>query len=887
MKKIFLICVLLVFFFSLFAHTVPKQEINKVLNNFLKYKNKTDYSAISQKLISNSKNEVIAYIFQLKPSGFVAITSDNDLIPVISYSFTNNLITDNDNLIYEMILKDIELRLKYSPDDLRNKNRVLWNQFIYSVKDNRDFQQWPAEGSTDTDGWVETTWNQSGVFNRFCPLDGPYERSVVGCVATAMSMIIDFHHYVGNVQFSDADDYVSGWNDEMHIDDDHEERDYPAFPELNNYLITLNEHYENGIPLTNDDKSALCFAAGIATHMIYGADGSGTWVSEVQTALLNKFGFSSADYVDDINNQFYTNLADNMKTMKPAELAIYTSGWHNGHAIICDGYNTDNYYHLNYGWGTSNNTCWYSLPEGMPYNYSILANAVINIEGGDVPTYLSGNINMEGDSPVGTYVKFEGDKIYEAYVNTSNGNYIIPAIEPGNYVATAIKEAENLYYDSFEVQISGNAQTVNFDMAIYNALQGHISSSTDPTGTNILIYKDDELMYQAQCNNSDGIFSIPNVLPGNYVATASLPGNNLFAVQPFEVNAQSQEVNIELTSYPKNLQMGYHSYVEDKWHLINNYTISCGIKLTSEELSANINNPVAKVTFLSPISTEQGEISIQLWENNTLLEERSLDNFSENEWITAYFPNYHLLDPNKAYYVGYKINSTNGYIAFYDNGPQIENYGAYLHTTSWNKVPPNSLNKNFCIEAGFISQNSSSVTGTISTNDNYTALDKGIILTDRYYITHCNSNGDYVLQLNAGTYDITAFLPEHLHQTIQNIQVSENDVLSDVNFFLEYGTEATDENNLPTSNLSVISYPNPFYLNKTSKKAIRFKITGKSDNPTIKIYNLKGQLIKTLNHYTEKTFTWNIKNEIKSGIYFYQLKNNDRIIKTNKIIIIK
>ena len=162
-----------------------------------------------------------------------------------------------------------------------------WNLLIsgdYSIE--RDFEQWPAENSTSTDGWIEARWNQSGIYNQFCPMDGS-SRSVVGCVATAAAMIVDFHGYIGEPNFNSSDSYYSNYS--MHIDNDHEELDFPSFEELNDYLDILDTHYETNSEITSQDKAALSFACGIMVEMGYSADGSGAWTASVPGALIDKF----------------------------------------------------------------------------------------------------------------------------------------------------------------------------------------------------------------------------------------------------------------------------------------------------------------------------------------------------------------------------------------------------------------------------------------------------------------------------------------------------------------------------------------------------------------------------------------------------------------------
>lgn len=67
----------------------------------------------------------------------------------------------------------------------------------------------------------------------------------------------------------------------------------------------------------------------------------------------------------------------------PAPLEIGVTAFYRLHAIVCDGYNTDGFYHLNFGWvsGSPNVTqdAWYLLPNGMPAGYQFVISATINI----------------------------------------------------------------------------------------------------------------------------------------------------------------------------------------------------------------------------------------------------------------------------------------------------------------------------------------------------------------------------------------------------------------------------------------------------------------------------------------------------------------------------
>jgi hypothetical protein len=67
-----------------------------------------------------------------------------------------------------------------------------------------------------------------------------------------------------------------------------------------------------------------------------------------------------------------------MKDTLPAHLAIVDPSWSSGHNVVVDGYNTDNYYHLNFGWGGSYNG-WYLIPQQIPYSLTVIEGVVLDI----------------------------------------------------------------------------------------------------------------------------------------------------------------------------------------------------------------------------------------------------------------------------------------------------------------------------------------------------------------------------------------------------------------------------------------------------------------------------------------------------------------------------
>ena len=887
MKKFFLMMLLLINSLMMFAVPQNENTARLVAENFIRSRSKQFQIMESYQINSEEKN--IAYIYNLKPDGFVAISADNDIFPVIAYSFHNCLWEEDkeENLVYQMIAADIEKRLKFYQNnkDETEKNHQTWINYLNENFNHRDFQQWPPAGSTITDGWVETQWNQSGIFNMFCPLDNSGQRSVVGCVATAMAMIVDFHKYIGNLSFNDYDDYNSGGGG--YIDNEHDSRDYPSFPELNEYLNTLRIHYQNEEPLTPQDKAALSFACGISVEMYYSSSGSGAYTSDVAYALTNKFGFDSANWIDNNGTSFYTQLSNEMIYMRPAEMSIYTSGWNNGHAIICDGYNTDNYYHLNYGWGTSNSTCWYLLPYGMPSNYSIIGGAVINIEGGVVPITTQGNVSVNNVSPIGTFITLEGEHHYECFVENENGNFEFPAVLPGTYTATAILN-ERIFYDSHEVTINASNHYIQFNLGNFEALTGIVSAPTSPQNCVISLYQNGEIVYSGIAD-ANGYFSIPDVLPGTYSATASLNGN-YFQQKEVTVTLENQNVNFNLEEYPGNLAISFANSPTEIFHLIPDYQLVAAVKLTPEELTDLSGDIFAKIRFKAPINSSEGEIYAQIWQENQLLSEKQVNNFSFGEWTEVIFTDYIPIDPTKSYYLGYKINSSTGNIAFHDAGPRISNKGAFLRTSGWIELPT-SFDYNFCIEPVAISQNFGVISGNVLLSGG-----NGNILNTKIqaenFVAHPDENGNYTLFSKPGTFDIIASLTDYSSDFLNDISINNGETVNSQNFYLEYNPTESTEDFVSDNEFKLIgNYPNPFKNSTTISFDVVHKESRQNKNITLFIYNIKGQKIRKFSLTGDQSsIIWDGKDEfgkkLNSGVYFYQLKSNNKNSYQKKMILI-
>lgn len=372
---------------SLLSQQVSRHQAEAISENFISYHQKQHQVRSAQSFDSDEIQ--LAWMVNLSPQGFLLISSSEELRPVLAYSFLNNFRNEGEEgRIFQTLIKsDIESRLAFPVKDIAEKHKIAaeWEALLSGNKTKTRYEQWPPEGTTPTGGWLFENWTQSAPYNAMCPLDGnTHQRSLAGCPATAMSMILNCLMDVRGTQLSDDDDYYHsyGSGNQYWIDDDWEDFGFPDFPTLNLYLDSIQYNYESHKPLNTDQVAALNFACGVALKQVFSSSISGTYGIEQAADAWQRFGYSESRLVYDSDTSLCADLAENIKHGWPAHLGLVdpppTSV---GHNVVVDGYNTDEYYHFNFGWGGNSNG-WYTMPpKNIPYNLTVIEGIVLDIIG--------------------------------------------------------------------------------------------------------------------------------------------------------------------------------------------------------------------------------------------------------------------------------------------------------------------------------------------------------------------------------------------------------------------------------------------------------------------------------------------------------------------------
>ncbi len=312
----------------------------------------------------------IAYIAELNPKGFIAISTDSDIRPIIAFSYINDFDFSNseNNVAKRMLVQDMRLRrdaMPFTAQMIIDENNTLWQNYI-----DKDIELIHSLSTTTIVGpLVDTRWNQGTPYNNLCPIDPETgDRCVTGCTATSMAQIVNYWEFPSSVHFTASDSYES------------DSTTPPIWIDATTASMDTIDYNGVGDHPDAANKAGISWACGVSIYSIYGSTGTIAWFHD--SSYTDKWGYLRAEKVDPPEwPDFYDTLHANMMTARPAQLGIfyYDPPDTSGHAIVCDGWMETGEYHLNYGWGGVSDG-WYHLPSGIPAPFDIVRWAVVNIE---------------------------------------------------------------------------------------------------------------------------------------------------------------------------------------------------------------------------------------------------------------------------------------------------------------------------------------------------------------------------------------------------------------------------------------------------------------------------------------------------------------------------
>ena len=241
---------------------------------------------------------------------------------------------------------------------------------------------------------ITTQWAQHSPFNNMAPYvinnDGDTVHCVTGCVATAMAQLMNFYKYP-DATIADIPGYTlksSG----LVLDT------IPAGTTID-WSNMADTYDDNSTPAQCDAVAKLMLLCGVSAYMNYGVSESSA--SSSTTPFYKYFGYSRQ--IRHCEKKSYSSLAwFNLIYDELAEgYPLYSDGGR--HAYVIDGYDGDNMFHFNWGWGPGT--------DGY-YLLSAISEYYPDGTTGSTTGYTSGQTVMiglrvptDGDSSTGSTVK--------------------------------------------------------------------------------------------------------------------------------------------------------------------------------------------------------------------------------------------------------------------------------------------------------------------------------------------------------------------------------------------------------------------------------------------------------------------------------------------------
>ena len=325
------------------AHTISVEEAKAKAQRFLsknsenpEWRARGASAAPAFKLAYESKTtdkSASCFYVLSHPSagGYIIMSADDRLPEVLGYSdngeFDINQIPDNMKWWLSEYERQIEQVLTSA-----NGDAVSTDETAHRA------------GWTAIEPLVKTKWNQRIPYYNLCPtING--QSCLTGCTATAMAQIMNYHQWPVTGRGSHSYE----WNGQTLSMD---------FSKVTFDWANMKEEYWRGQGYSPEEGNAvatLMYACGISIDMNYDLEGSGAYPYSVFEALYDYFDYD-ADYLErnavklpDWESLIYNELVNK----RPVLYCGSSYGGLGLHAMVCDGYSSDGLFHINWGWGGS------------------------------------------------------------------------------------------------------------------------------------------------------------------------------------------------------------------------------------------------------------------------------------------------------------------------------------------------------------------------------------------------------------------------------------------------------------------------------------------------------------------------------------------------------
>ncbi len=305
---------------TFFADNFAKELITTKKNSLKSKKLKTVNK------ITDEKGEELIYVINYEDGGFLLLSADKRVAPVLAFSETNSFTSEESDLrggvnFWVQTTKEGIKSVKKENKEQSEEVKFLWNKYL-SSSSLKVYDPENPPPCQDVYTWVgplmQTKWDQGCTFNSLLdPCSNPdYCNKVpAGCVAVAMAQVMKYHQYPSSYSWS-------------------------SMPNTYGTSATAGLMYDLGVPSALD--------------MDYTCSNSTVSSYNIVPTFENVFSYSTSATHANYNQATVKYEIDYDRPV----ILVGTDGTE-AHAWVCDGYASAYYcelgvttlhFHMNWGW---------------------------------------------------------------------------------------------------------------------------------------------------------------------------------------------------------------------------------------------------------------------------------------------------------------------------------------------------------------------------------------------------------------------------------------------------------------------------------------------------------------------------------------------------------
>ncbi len=471
MKRTTLLFLTLCFALMVNAEPVGKQAALYTAQNYMLAKGK-QINAVQKPFkaprkrtqATTGQEDAYYYIFNAgNNGGYVIVSGDDRTEPILGYVDHGSFDPENIPENMRSWLQGYADEIKYIVDNdikqgdprIKKRNKVIGTK--HSVPE-----------------LLTTRWNQGSPYNILCPKyykkeDGTRHFPATGCTATAMAQTMAYYRFPEKTKaiipaHSNTYTYTENGTTKTAT------VSVPAIPrntviDWDNMLDTYSWQDEAHANVHDTAVAKLMLLCGQSVKMGWGPSSGANFDAEV---FIKTFGYDASafrgnrnDYsIDDWFDMCYKDISEGY----PVCFAGFSSG--GGHAFVLDGFDGDNLFHVNWGWGGGSNG-WFLVGILNPGDNSGMG-ASSSSDGYSMGQYALFNLRLPDSNNADTYLFMKdvsvvsGTSIKTTFENrtTTSGSFNTAIVKLDDDGGLSVVGSQQ----SISGMTSGSSQTKTFSL---------------------------------------------------------------------------------------------------------------------------------------------------------------------------------------------------------------------------------------------------------------------------------------------------------------------------------------------------------------------------------------------------------------------------------------